>query len=162
MMPLMNVAMFLVVGVLFFVLVTRVFQFLTSQDEGIRKKATGMILRTVVGILVILASNQIVQAIFGTRDDIFLNPRYAQTLGDVGTEVFENSSIPIIYEVINRVMGLAVLIVLVLIIFQTFQMLTKPDDPEMAKKIKKTLLYVTIGVVVIGTGYLITNVLLVN
>lgn len=59
-------------------------------------------------------------------------------------------------------MGLAALIVLVLIVFQTFQMLTKPDDPGMMTKIKKTLMYVLIGVVVIGAGYLITNVLLVT
>ncbi len=70
-MPLINVAMFLVVGVLFFVLVSRVFQFLTSQDEGVKKKATGMITWTVVGILLILASNQLVEAVFGSRDKVF-------------------------------------------------------------------------------------------
>lgn len=158
MMPFMNIAMFLVVGLLFFVLVSRVFQFMTSSGE-IKQKAMGMIVRTVVGILVILASNQLVEAVFGSREKVFQG---ATTLGQVGAGVFENTSIPILYQIINRVMGLAALIVLVLIVFQTFQMLTKPDDPGMMTKIKKTLMYVLIGVVVIGAGYLITNVLLVT
>jgi hypothetical protein len=59
-------------------------------------------------------------------------------------------------------MGLTTLAVLVLIIFQTFQLLTKPDSADNIGKIKKTLMYVAIGVVVIGAGYVISNVLIVN
>ncbi|MDR0369028.1 MAG: hypothetical protein LBH96_00370 [Candidatus Peribacteria bacterium] len=63
---------------------------------------------------------------------------------------------------INWIMALATFVVLVIIIFQTIQMLTKPDDAEIPKKIKKTLMYVAIGVIVIGAGYVISNVLLIN
>lgn len=159
MMPLINVAMFLVVGILFFVLFFQAFQFLTGQDDGAKKKAAGMILRSVVGILVILSSNQLVESVFGSRERVFQG---ASNVGEVGMAIFENSSIPMLYEIINRIMGFAALVVLILIMFQTFMMLTKPDDPNMTKKIKNTLLYVAIGVVVIGAGYLITNVLLIN
>jgi Na+-driven multidrug efflux pump len=119
-----------------------------------------MIAWTVIGIIVMLAAKQIVEAIFGQRTNV-INSN-ADTLGDIGTGIFETSNIPIIYTVLNWIMGLATLVVLVLIIFQTFQLLTKPDSPDNITKIKKTLLYVAIGVLVIGTGYIISNVLLVN
>lgn len=156
----MNLISYLVVGILFFLLITRVFQFLTSQDDGVRKKATWMIMRTVIGILLILAAKEVVEAVYGMQDNVLNNN--AQTLSDVWTPIFETSSIPILYRIINRVMSLTTFIVLALIVFQTFQMLTKPGDPEMFKKIKKTILYVLIWVVIIGTGYLISNVLLIN
>ncbi|MDR0283091.1 MAG: hypothetical protein LBI53_07595 [Candidatus Peribacteria bacterium] len=41
--PFIKFAVYLVVGILFFILAARVFTFLTSNDEGIRKKAAGMI-----------------------------------------------------------------------------------------------------------------------
>ena len=158
--PFLKLAAYLSMGALFFILAGRVFSFLTSNDEGVRKKAVGMIWRTVIWILIIMAAKQIVEAVFGRRHEV-LNQN-ADTLGDIWTGIFEAQNIPIIYEILNRVMGLSAFVVLILIIFQTFQMLTKPDDPEVAKKIKKTLLYVAIWVIVIGTGYIISNVLLIN
>jgi uncharacterized membrane protein YjfL (UPF0719 family) len=46
--PFLKLATYLAMGVLFFILAGRVFTFLTSQDESIRKKAVGMISRTVI------------------------------------------------------------------------------------------------------------------
>jgi hypothetical protein len=107
-----------------------------------------------------LAAKQLVEAVFGKRETVI--NKTANTLGEIGTGIFETQNIPIIYQVINRVMTLTAFVVLVLIIFQTFQMLTKPDDAEMPKKIRKTLIYVVIGILVIGSGYIISNVLLIN
>ncbi len=158
--PFIKLAVYLVVGILFFILAARVFTFLTSNDEGIRKKAAGMIGRTVGGILIIMAAKQLVEAVFGKRREVFTEN--ADTVGEVGSSIFASQTIPILYQAINRIMGLATLAVLIIIIFQTFQLLTKPDDAEVIKKIKKTILYVAIGVVVIGAGYVISNVLLIN
>jgi hypothetical protein len=160
MIPFLKLASYLAMGVLFFIMVGRVISFLTSSDEGVRKKAGGMIARTVIGILIIMAAKEIVEAIFGRRNDVF--PMSPDTLGEIGSGIYEVSNIPIIYQVINWVMGLATLVVLVLIIFQTFQLLTKPDSPDTISKLKKTLIYVVIGVLVIGAGYIISNVLLIN
>ncbi|MDR0608426.1 MAG: hypothetical protein LBG52_09120 [Candidatus Peribacteria bacterium] len=107
-----------------------------------------------------MAAKQLVEAVFGDRTKV-INEN-ATTLGEIGSGIFESQNIPIIYQVINRVMTLTAFVVLVLIIFQTFQMLTKPDDAEMPKKIRKTLIYVVIGILVIGAGYVISNVLLIN
>jgi hypothetical protein len=107
-----------------------------------------------------LAANQIVTAVFGEQNKVI--NQTATDLGDIGTSIYETQTIPIVYSVINRIMGLATFVVLALIIFQTFQLLTKPDNPDNIQKIKKTLLYVAIGVLTIGSGYVISNVLIVN
>lgn len=158
--PFVKFAIYIAAAILFFVLAGRVFSFLTSTQDEVRKKAGGMIARSAIGIIVILAAKQLVEAVFGKREQII--NQNAENLGDIGSGIFETWNIPIVYEVINWIMALATFVVLVIIIFQTIQMLTKPDDAEIPKKIKKTLMYVAIGVIIIGAGYVISNVLLIN
>jgi len=160
MIPFLKIAAYLASGALFFIMAIRVFSFLTSQDEAVKKKATGLIIRSVIGIIVILAATQVVEAVFGKRADVI--NQSAVDIGDVGMGIYDVQTIPIIYTVINRIMGLTTLAVLILIIFQTFQLLTKPDSADNIGKIKKTLMYVAIGVVIIGAGYVISNVLIIN
>lgn len=83
-------------------------------------------------------------------------------MGNALLEQDLQSTLPLAYTIINWIMGLTSLAVLIMIIAQTIMILTKPDDPELISKIKKTILYVFIGVIVIGTGYLISNVLLID
>ena len=163
-MPFIKIITYLSSGILFFIMAGRVFSFLTSQDEAVRKKAGGVIARSVIGIIVILAANQIVEAVFGNRKEVIegVGNGDPDTLGEIGTGIYEVQTIPILYSVINRIMGLTTLAVLILIIFQTFQLITKPDDEKVAGNIKKTLIYVAIGVVIIGAGYVISNVLIIN
>jgi hypothetical protein len=49
-----------------------------------------------------------------------------------------------------------------MILWQAFQPLMKPDAPDAMKKIKNSLLYIFIGTVIIGAGYIITNFLIIN
>ena len=160
MIPFLKVAAYLASGILFFIMAFRVFSFMVSQDEAVRKKATGLIIWSVIGIIVILAATQVVEAVFGKRDDVI--NQSASDIGEIGSGIYDVGTIPIIYSVINRIMGLTALAVLVLIIFQTFQLLTKPDSADNITKIKKTLMFVAIGVVIIGAGYVISNVLILN
>ena len=83
-------------------------------------------------------------------------------LGDIGTGILANKNIPIIYQIINRALGLITFVILIVIIFQTFQLLMKPDDAENTKKMTRSLGYIAIGILIIGAGYLITNFLVVN
>jgi hypothetical protein len=66
----MKFAIYIAAAILFFVLAGRIFSFLTSSDEGVRKKAGGMIGRSVIGILVILAAKEVVEAVFGQRNKV--------------------------------------------------------------------------------------------
>jgi energy-converting hydrogenase Eha subunit B len=84
------------------------------------------------------------------------------TITDVGSSFLSDANIPIIYTIVQRVMGVAAFAVLAIIIFQTFKMLTDPTNEENLGNIRKTILYVLLGMLVIGAGYLIVNVLLIN
>ena len=77
-------------------------------------------------------------------------------------EILNFGSIPIIAQIINWVMSLAMFVVLVLIVIQAYRMFAKPDDPKNRERLKKTLLYVIIWVLVIWASYVISNVLVVN
>ena len=110
-------------------------------------------------MIVIIGAKQIVEAIYGKSEQV---TKDISNLGDIGTGILANKNIPIIYTIINRALGLASFVILVVIIFQTVSLLLNPDSPEQIKKIKNSLLYIFIGVVIIGTGYLITNFLIVN
>jgi hypothetical protein len=59
-------------------------------------------------------------------------------------------------------MGLTALAVTILIIFQAFQLLTKPNDEKIVGQLKKTIIYVAIGIAIIGAGYVISNLLVIN
>lgn len=84
------------------------------------------------------------------------------SVSDVGTGLLNDPNFPLLYEIIRWVMGLAAFFVLAIIIYQTIMLLLKPDDEQRLTDIKNNILYVFIGVLVIGAGYLITNFLIIN
>jgi hypothetical protein len=51
-------------------MMTRVFTYITAQDDGTKKKAMGVITRTTVGMLFIIAAKQIVEAVYGKQDAV--------------------------------------------------------------------------------------------
>ena len=76
--------------------------------------------------------------------------------------ILANKSIPILYTAINRIMWLTSLVVLIIIIFQTFQILVNPDKSENRQRIGKTIIYIFIWILIIWTWYVLTNFLVVN
>jgi len=157
--PFIKIAMYLAMWVLFIIVALRVLSYLTNPSEEVRKQAITLIARNVIGILVILWSKQIVELIYGQQADVM--EQTAQDLGDIGSGIL-SGNLPILYTIINRIMGLSAFVILVIIILQTYQLLVNPTDEEMMGKIKKNFLYITIGILVIGSGYVITNFLIIN
>ncbi len=157
--PFIKIAMYLAMWVLFIIVALRVLSYLTSPSEEVRKQAITLIARNVIWIIIILASKQIVELIYGKQADVM--EQTAQDLGDIGTWIL-NGNLPILYTVINRIMGLSAFIILVIIILQTYQLLVNPTDEETMGKIKKNFLYITIGILVIWAWYVITNFLIIN
>jgi ABC-type xylose transport system permease subunit len=47
-------------------------------------------------------------------------------------------------------MGLAAFVILIIIIFQTYQLLVNPTNEENMTKIKRSFIYIAIGILVIG------------
>jgi hypothetical protein len=110
-------------------------------------------------MIIIIAAKQIVEMVYGKAAEVI---KPISNLWEIGWGILADRNLPILYHIINRIMGLTSLIVLIIIIFQTFQLLMKPDSPDQMKSLKNSVLYIFIGLVVIGAGYLITNFLIIN
>lgn len=163
--PFIKVALYLVIWVLFFMMAAKVITFVISTDEAAKKKAWWIIIWCVVGILIIMWSKQIVEAVMGSQDEV-LNTA-AKTfewwrVDWMWAELTEFNNIQLISQVINRVMWLTMFVIVVLIIIQWYSMFTKPDDPKNRERLKKCMLYVIIWVLVIWASYVISNVLVLN
>ncbi|HOG15257.1 MAG TPA: hypothetical protein PK674_01590 [Candidatus Absconditabacterales bacterium] len=158
--PFIKIVLYLALGILFLALAGKTLGFITQSDGSGQKKAITMIARSAISMLIIIGAKQLVEAVYGKQDNV-LN-QSAQNLGDIGGGILANKNIPIIYTIINRIMGLTALVVLIIIIFQTFQILVNPEKSENRQKLGKTILYIFIGILIIGTGYVITNFLIIN
>jgi hypothetical protein len=111
-------------------------------------------------MLIIIWSKQIIEAIYGKKAQV-LNVN-AQNLWDIWSWILADKNIPILYTIISWILWLAALAILIIIIVQSLQLLLKPDDADKIKKIKKSILYIFIWVLIIWTWYILTNVLIIN
>ena len=157
--PFIKFAIYLVLGAMFVILLTRVMSFLFWTDTEAKKKAGTLIGRNIIGMLVIIGAKQIVEAVYGKYVAVVKD---ISNLGEIGSWVLADKQIPLIYTVVNRVLWLTALAILILIIIQTIQLLLKPSDEKQMTSVKNSLMYMLIGLLVIGTGYLIVNFLIVN
>jgi len=60
-----------------------VFTYITSQDEGVKKKAIGVISWTTIGIVIISAAKQIVEAVYGKQEQVLKDGTTVQNLSQV-------------------------------------------------------------------------------
>ena len=157
--PFIKFAIYLVLGAMFVILLTRVMSFLFGSDTDAKKKAWTLIGRNIIGMLVIIWAKQIVEAVYGKYTAVVKD---ISNLGEIGSGVLADKQIPLVYTVVNRVLGLTALVILILIIVQTIQLLLKPSDEKQMTSVKNSLMYMLIGLLVIGTGYLIVNFLIIN
>ncbi|MBF0932473.1 MAG: hypothetical protein HXJ92_03665 [candidate division SR1 bacterium] len=144
------------------IMMSRVFTYITSQDEGVKKKAIGVISWTTIGIVIISAAKQIVEAVYGKQEQVLKDGTTVQNLSQVGSNILNPKSIPILFQVINWSLGIISLVLLIIIIMQTYTMLTKPDDEATFKNLKQTIVYALLGLLLIGAAYLIANLLILN
>ena len=157
--PFIKFAIYLVLGAMFIILISRVITFLFGSDTDAQKKAGTLIGRNVISMLVIIWAKQIVEVIYGKQNQVLID---ATNLGEIWSGVLADKNIPILYQVINYALGIASLVILVIIILQTIKLLMKPDDPAQIKSIKNSLLYMLIWILILGSWYLIVNFVIIN
>ena len=166
--PFIKVALYFVIWILFFIMVGKVIGFVTATDDSAKKKAGWIIIWCVIGILIIMWSKQIVEAVMWNQDDVlkivkaWSSEASPARIDEQWNPILEFGSIPLIAQIINWVMWLTMLAIVVLIIIQWYKIFTKPDDPKTRESLKKAILYIIIWVLVIGAAYVISNVLVVN
>lgn len=158
--PFIKIAVYLSLGFLVIMMMIRVFTYITAQDDSSKKKALGVISRTAIGMLFIIAAKQIVEAVYGKQEKVLAEG--VQNLSGIGSQILNPKEIPIFFAVMNRALGLVAFVLLVMILMQTYKMLTKPDDAETFKSLKKTIGYALGGLILIGSAYLLSNLFILN
>lgn len=159
--PFIKFILYLVIWVLFFMMAAKVVSYVTATDDSVKKKAWWVIIRSVIGILIVMWAKQLVESVMW-KQNIVLNESATRINEQTPGSVLNFGRIPIVTQIINWVMWLTMLVILVLIIIQGYKMFTKPDDPKNRESLKKTLLYIIIWVLVIGAAYAISNALVIN
>lgn len=158
--PFIKIAVYLSLGFLVIMMMVRVFTYITAQDDSTKKKALGVISWTTIGMLFIIAAKQIVEAVYGKQEKVLTEG--VQNLSGIGAQILNPKEIPIFFTIINRALGLVAFVLLVMILMQTYKMLTKPDDAETFKSLKKTIGYALGGLILIGSAYLLSNLFILN
>lgn len=159
--PFLKILFYIVLWGMFLSLVMSLLKYLFSTEDKMKKSAGTIISWNIIALFIIIGSKQIIEAVYGKQNEV-LNWSGSNTLGDIGEAVLSTKELPIMYTVINWIMSLTALIVLIIIIYQSYLLLTQPDNADQFKTVKKSILYIFIGLLVIGAGYLITNFLIIN
>ncbi len=163
--PFIKLILYFVVWALFFVMAGKVVWFMMATDDAAKKKAWWIIIWSIVWILIVMWAKQIVESVMWNQGNVLnQSATWISWWGEewMWWQLLDFGSVPLIAQVINRVMGLTMFAILVLIIIQWYKIFTKPDDPKTLESLKKAALYILIWVLVIGAAYVISNVLVVN
>lgn len=160
--PFLKIFMLVAVWILFLMVLSNALKLLFSPDDGIQKKALSILLYSVIGIFVILLASEIVEFIYGSYDTVIDGNEAG--LVDVGEALFSGdiqSSFSMLWTILNWVLSIATFIVVCIIIYLWYMLLLQPTSEDAIKSIKNYLIYLLIGIFVIGAAYIITRLLLV-
>ena len=157
--PFIKIALYLALAVIFVVLVWKSISLITKSDWTSHKKALWMIWRCAVSMLIIIWAKNIVEAIYWKQAEVFDS---AQNLWEIWSWILADKNIPVVYNIISRVLWAVALMIFILLLVQWFKLLTNPSKAENLQKLWKTLLYTVIWLFIIGIGYLITNTFILN
>lgn len=152
--------MFLVIGVLFLVLILHMYRFVISPDEKIKEHSKTIIIWNTIGMLTIIFAKSLAETVYGKQADV-INPS-ATSLGNIGAGVLADKSFAWLYVVLNWAMGLIGFIVVVLIIVEAVDLLRNPTDEKQMEKVKRNFMYIIVGILIIGTAYVVTNFVLLQ
>jgi len=159
--PFLKIAIYLSLGILVILMIVHVFSYITSQDESSKKKSMMVIVWTTIGMLIISWAKQIVEAVYWNQERVLSGLSGEGNLSLIGTKIFDPADIPIVYNVINWALWLTAFVLLVMIIIQTYKILTKPDDAATFTSLKKTIIYALWWILLIWAAYLLSNLFII-
>lgn len=156
--PFVRFLMYFIMGLLFVIALVRAINLLLSNKDEWAKQAGAILKRNAFGLLVIIFSKALIEAVYGKEEEVV--NLYATTLSSIWWGVDKN--VPFVFTIINYLMWFIGIFLLVMIIIQAVQILTKPTDEAMQKKLRKNIIYILIWLVVMWLSYVITNVFIVR
>ena len=163
--PFLKIFMFVAIGVLFVLVLVNAFRYLFGEDDNLQSKALSIFIYAVIGIFVILLAKEIVEFIYGSYDTVIDSVDSSEWLVDVGEALFSgdiSTSFTMLWSIINRILGIATFIVLLIILYLGYMLLLQPTSEDAMKSIKDYLMYLLIWIFVIGASYIIMRLLLIT
>lgn len=139
--PFVKLLFYIIPWILFLILLANAFQYVTAQNDDAVKKSSATIVWSVVGIIVILWASFMVNSIYWKW----------------GSQPLTNANLSFVYKVLNWILSFIFLAMVIILIFQAYLIIAKPDDSSRYDKIKKSMLYMFLGIVLIGWAYLLVN-----
>ena len=163
--PLLRVFIYFALGILFIMAITHAFKYIFSKDDEFQRKSFTILIFNALWIIVIILAKQMIELVYGTYSDV-INEELVAWWGwnawQVGNGVLEIREFWLLQTAINWILSIAAFIVLILIVYQSYQLLTNPDSEDLVTNLKKNIGYTFIGILIIGAGYLITNFFIIT
>lgn len=170
--PFLKIFLNIAMGIMFIILLINAFRLIFSPDDNIVSKAIWIMVYSVLGILAILLSKNIVEFVYGKYDSVVVDLTWwwDGELGKVGKLFWwlwwdawiSGDVMARFFWVINWVLGLATFIVTIIIIYLWYILLIKPGDEEAIAKIKRYLVYMLIGIFIIWFSYLLSRMVIIT
>lgn len=159
--PFLKLAMYLVMAWLFLIVVVKAIEYLTNPSEKVNEQAKSILISAATGIIVILLSKTLVQAVYSNQAKILADNNGSIFVGwavlDTNSQNYQT-----LFTIINYFLGLIAFIMLCIIIYQWYIMLFEGNTEEWVKKMRKNILYMLGWLLLIWLSYLIVNVLIIN
>lgn len=158
--PFLKLGMYIVMGGLFLLVLVKGVELVTNPSDKAPEQWRNIVISAAMGIIVILVAKTLVEAVYSSQSKI---------LGDTNTifvwdGILDTSSqnYSTIFNVINYLLGFMAFAVLCIIIYQWYLMLFESNTDEGIKKMRKNLLYMFAGLLLIWLSYIIVNVAIIN
>lgn len=165
MFPFIKFASYLLVWVLFLILLSNVFKYLTSGEWEMQKTSLKICLNTILGILLIASAKFIVQFVYWVQEKV-LNQK-AANLSQIGTQIGATdpnsvANTQLIFNYFNRWLSFLGFVMVILIIINAYKLLFEWDQSEVLTQTRKYFLYLVGWLLLIWFAYMIVNVLLIK
>ena len=139
--PFVKLLFYIIPWILFLILLFNAFQYVTAQNDDAVKKSTSTMLWSITGIIVILWASFMVNSIYWKW----------------GQQPLTNTNLSFVYKVLNWILSFIFLAMVLILIYQAYLIIAKPDDAARYDKIRKSMIYMFLGIVLIGGAYLLVN-----
>lgn len=158
--PFLKLAMYLIMWWLFIQLLVKSLEYVVNPSEKAGEQGRNIIVSAAMGILVIILSKTLVEAVYSKQELILADTTTIFVWWWVLDSASQNYQT--IFTVINYVLWFLVFAVLCLILYQGYLMLFNSNNEEWLKKMRKNLLYIFGWLLLIWLSYIIVNFFIIN
>ena len=151
-----NLAMYLVIWILFIILLMNLIKFISNPDKDeIKKNTKTIIIWNTIWILLIISSKNIINSFYSKVKNS------AISLWEQPPILWEKA-FPWLYTILNYFLWFLAFAITMFIIYQAFQLLLKPEDESTYKNLKRYFVYSLIWIIIIWWVYLIANFFIIK